>query len=165
MSVLRTKYTCLGCRKYFCIMCSVFENDDNTPGWDTSCTMELTVETPIRELKKNSRGRRRRQAVEIFRHNPCVFLSMYLLWFHCLFQFSLKFNCLQRVFLNEKIADNCWIGPVRTRLIFIYFAKISVMVPFYKCGRWFWFPPNFVKHYQTSKAPSSCLRAGQMKIW
>ena len=38
---------------------------------------------------------------------------MYLLWFHCLFLFSLKFNCLQRVFLNEKIDDNPWdIGHV-----------------------------------------------------
>ena len=33
---------------------------------------------------------------------------MFLLWLHCLFLFSLKFNCLQRVFLNEKIDDNCW---------------------------------------------------------
>ena len=24
---------------------------------------------------------------KIFRHNPCVFLSMYLLWLHCLFLF------------------------------------------------------------------------------
>ena len=32
---------------------------------------------------------------------------MYLLWFHCLFLFSLKFNCLQRVFPNEKVDDNC----------------------------------------------------------
>ena len=41
----------------------------------------------IRELKKSSRGRRRRQAVKIFRYNPYVFLSMYLLWLHCLFLF------------------------------------------------------------------------------
>ena len=61
-----------------------------------------------RELKKNSGGRRHRQGVKILRHNLCVFLSMYLLWLHCLFLFSLKFNCLQRVFLNEKIDDNCW---------------------------------------------------------
>ena len=60
-----------------------------------------------RELKKNSGGRRHRQGVKILRHNLCVFLSMYLLWLHCLFLFSLKFNCLQRVFLNEKIDDNC----------------------------------------------------------
>ena len=33
---------------------------------------------------------------------------MYLLWLHCLFLFSLKFNCLQRLFLNENIDDNCW---------------------------------------------------------
>ena len=32
---------------------------------------------------------------------------MYLLWLHCLFIFSLKFNCLESVFLNEKIDDNC----------------------------------------------------------
>ena len=28
-----------------------------------------------RELKKSGRGRRCRQAVKIFRHNPCVFLA------------------------------------------------------------------------------------------
>ena len=32
---------------------------------------------------------------------------MYLLWLHCLYLFSLKFNCLQRVLLNEKI-DKFW---------------------------------------------------------
>ena len=53
-------------------------------------------------------SQRRRQAVKIFRHNPCVFWSMYLLWLHCLFLFSLKFNYLQRVYLNEKINDNSW---------------------------------------------------------
>ena len=74
--------------------------------WDTLCFKLCTVE--IRELKKNSRGRWRWKTVKIFRHNPCVFLSMFLLWFHCLFLFLLKFNCLQRVFLNEKIDDNCW---------------------------------------------------------
>ena len=58
-------------------------------------------------LRKNLRGRRRRQAVKIFRHNPCVFMNMYLLWLHCFFIFWLKFNCLQRVFLSEKIGDSC----------------------------------------------------------
>ena len=63
-----------------------------------------------RELKKNSRGRRRRQAVKIFWHNPCglfwarICFNCYTHW---LFLLSLKFNCLQRVFLNEEIDDNC----------------------------------------------------------
>ena len=34
-------------------------------------------------------------------------MNMYLLWLHCFFIFSLKFNCLQRVFLSEKIGDSC----------------------------------------------------------
>ena len=64
----------------------------------------------IRELKKNSRGRRRRQAVKLFRHNPYVFLSMYLLsiGYTVCFHFSMKFKCLQPVFLKKRIADNCW---------------------------------------------------------
>ena len=74
-------------------------------GWGEGGWLKIIVS---RELKKNLRGRRRRQTVKIFRHNPCVFLSTYLLWLHCLFLFSLKFNWLQRVFLNEKIDDNCW---------------------------------------------------------
>ena len=52
-----------------------------------------------RELKKNSRGRRRRQAVKIFRHNPCVLFSACICFSYAggLFLFSLKFNCLRRV--------------------------------------------------------------------
>ena len=45
---------------------------------------------------------------EYFHTILVYFLSMYLLWLHCLFLVSLKFNCLQCVFLNEKIDDNCW---------------------------------------------------------
>ena len=33
-----------------------------------------------------------------------------------------------------------------------------------KCARWFLDLPNFVKAYQTSKTPSSCLRAGQIFV-
>ena len=32
------------------------------------------------------------------------------------------------------------------------------------CTQWFFFHPNFVKPYQSSKAPSSCLRAGKIFI-
>ena len=28
-----TKYTCLGCKKFFCITCSVFDTDEDTLGW------------------------------------------------------------------------------------------------------------------------------------
>ena len=42
-------------------------------------------------------------------------------------------------------------------------------IPLDKCVRWFLDPPNFVKAYQTSKTPSSCLGAGQIfvrrEIW
>ena len=30
---LKTKYTCLTCGNYFCMRCSVFENEEDTPGW------------------------------------------------------------------------------------------------------------------------------------
>ena len=36
--------------------------------------------------------------------------------------------------------------------------------PWYKCARWIFFPPNFVKHYQTSQAPLSCFGAGQIFV-
>ena len=68
---------------------------------------DVSFEVYMGNLRKNLRGRRRRQAVKIFRHNPCVFMNMYLLWLHCFFIFWLKFNCLQRVFLSEKIGDSC----------------------------------------------------------
>lgn len=50
------------------------------------------------------------------------------------------------------------LGLVRTRQFFVYFAKndTSADADF--------FPPNFVKPYQTSKAPSSCIGAGQIFI-
>ena len=30
---LKRKYTCLTCGNYFCMRCSVFENEEDTPGW------------------------------------------------------------------------------------------------------------------------------------
>ena len=58
----------------------------------------------------SNRPRQSRQAVKIFRYNFFFFsfLSTYLLWLHCLFLFSLNFNFLQRLFLNEKIDVNSW---------------------------------------------------------
>ena len=29
----KTKYSCLTCGNYFCMRCSVFENEEGTPGW------------------------------------------------------------------------------------------------------------------------------------
>ena len=37
-------------------------------------------------------------------------------------------------------------------------------IPWDKCARWFLDLPNFVKAYQTSKTPSSCLGAGQIFV-
>ena len=51
-----------------------------------------------------------------------------------------------------------------TRRIFVYFAKYLSSVPFCKCERRFSSHQNFVKQYQTSKGPSSCLRAGQIVV-
>ena len=45
----------------------------------------------------------------MFSHNHCFSkASIYLLWLHYLWIFSLKFNCLQRPFLNEKIDNSSW---------------------------------------------------------
>ena len=45
------------------------------------------------------------------------------------------------------------LGPYALGEFLFTLQKYLSSVPFYKCGRWFWFLPNFVKHYQTSKAP------------
>ena len=29
----KTKYTCLTCSNYYCMRCSVFETEEDTPGW------------------------------------------------------------------------------------------------------------------------------------
>ena len=59
-------------------------------------------------LSNRRRRQQSQQAVKIFWHDPSVFLSMYLLWLQCLFLFSLKFSCFQRLFLNKNIDDNSW---------------------------------------------------------
>ena len=47
--------------------------------------------------------------------------------------------------------------------IFVYFAKKIVIISVIQVRPViFFFPPNFVKHYQTSQAPSSCFGAGQI---
>ena len=54
------------------------------------------------------------------------------------------------------------------KFLFILRKNLS-SVPWDKCVRWFSDLPNFVKAYQTSKTPSSCLGAGQIfvrrEIW
>ena len=30
---LKTKYTCLTCSNYYCMRCSLFENEEDTPRW------------------------------------------------------------------------------------------------------------------------------------
>ena len=31
--LFKTKYTCLTCSNYYCMWCSVFENEEDTLGW------------------------------------------------------------------------------------------------------------------------------------
>ena len=54
------------------------------------------------------------------------------------------------------------------KFLFILRKNLS-SIPWDKCVRWFLDLPNFVKAYQTSKTPSSCLGAGQIfvrrEIW
>ena len=57
----------------------------------------------IGTVSKRRPGPQRREAIKRCRNNPYVFLSIYLLRFHYLFLFSLKFNRLERLFLTEKI--------------------------------------------------------------
>ena len=57
------------------------------------------------------------------------------------------------------------LGPGRTRQMLVYFAKKFVIISVILSAHGdFFFPPNFVKHYQTSEAPSSCFGAGQIFV-
>ena len=56
------------------------------------------------------------------------------------------------------------LGSGRTRQFLCILRKNLSSFPWYKCARWIFFPPNFVKHYQTSQAPSSCFGAGQIFV-
>ena len=58
------------------------------------------------------------------------------------------------------------LGPVLTRQILnlCILRKNLSSFPWYKCARWFFFPPNFVKHYQTSEAPSFCFGGRQFLL-
>ena len=53
--------------------------------WSTWYTRSCFVAKQLRELTPHKN-------IKIFRHNPCIFQSMYSLWLHCLFLFSLNFN-------------------------------------------------------------------------
>ena len=46
----------------------------------------------------------------------------------------------------------------------MYFAKKFVIISVIQVRPVIFFPPNFVKHYQTSKAPSSCFALEQDKF-
>ena len=56
------------------------------------------------------------------------------------------------------------LGPGRTRQLLCILRKKLSSFPWNKCARWIFFPPNFVKHYQTSQAPLSCFGAGQIFV-
>ena len=47
---------------------------------------------------------------------------------------------------------------------FCYFAKKFVIISVIQVRPVNFFPPNFVKHYQTSHAPLSCFGAGQIFV-
>ena len=46
----------------------------------------------------------------------------------------------------------------------MYFAKKIVIISVIQVRTVIFFPPNFVKHYQTSEAPSSCFGARQIFV-
>ena len=58
-------------------------------------SLHVTFAIFNRELEKNLRGRRRRQAVNIFRHNPCCFFEhvFALVTLFVQFYFRLNSNC------------------------------------------------------------------------
>ena len=56
------------------------------------------------------------------------------------------------------------LGPVLTRQIFVYFAKKIVIISVIQVRTVIFFPPNFVKHYQTSEAPSFCFGGRQFLL-
>ena len=84
---VETVHSCVHSAKSNVILCSCLCSAlRRTCERPRPCVAHVNVETvhscvhsakSNRELKKNIRGRRRRQAVKIFRHNPCVFFSMY----------------------------------------------------------------------------------------
>ena len=47
---------------------------------------------------------------------------------------------------------------------FVYFAKKFVIISVIQVRTVIFFPTNFVKHYQASKAPSSCFGPGQIFV-
>ena len=56
------------------------------------------------------------------------------------------------------------VRPGRTGQSFVYFAKKFVIISVIQVHTVIFFLPNFVEHYQTSKAPSSCFGAGQIFV-
>ena len=52
----RTKYSCLKCRNNFCMRCSVFENDEDTPGWRAGKSV-AHCEVCFEEKMKNQQER------------------------------------------------------------------------------------------------------------
>ena len=52
-----TKYTCLRCQEYFCIPCSVFENDETVKGWKAGTSVILWAMFP-RSYGRERKGRR-----------------------------------------------------------------------------------------------------------
>ena len=49
-----TKYTCLRCQEYFCIPCSVFENDETVKGWKAGTSVTY-CEPCFREVMEESK--------------------------------------------------------------------------------------------------------------
>ena len=47
-----TKYTCLRCQEYFCIPCSVFENDETVKGWKAGTSVAYCFREVMEESEK-----------------------------------------------------------------------------------------------------------------
>ena len=70
----------------------------------------------------------------------------------------------EKIGLKQVISTLPAKGPDAVREFSFILQKYLSSVPFYECARYFFSHQNFVKSYQTSKAPSSCLGAGRIFV-
>jgi len=80
------------------------------------------------------------------------------------FLFNKRVELVQCNCISPPITPMCQSGPGHTRQFLCILRKNLSSFPWYQCAWWIFFPPNFVKHYQTSQATSSCFGAGQIFV-
>ena len=74
--------------------------------------------------------------------------------FRCLHHCNGRFPLLRKLCVGQ--------GPEALGKLFVYFAKTLVIISVIQVRPMIFFPPNFVRHYQPSKALSSCFGAVQI---